>query len=114
MFQNVKCCKHAITNSGNGNGNNNNELTKDDDYYLAIGSESPRFVYYRHVRTEIAVYALTLSKGKSILFIDSGQVLDEHDRNMSSISAGSKYRCVCCFLPPLRKLLSFSMTHSVN
>ena len=31
------------------NTNNNNHI-KDDDYYLAIGSEPPRFAYYRYLR----------------------------------------------------------------
>jgi hypothetical protein len=35
--------------SNNGNGNNDD---KDDDYYLDIGSEPPRFLYYRHVRAQ--------------------------------------------------------------
>jgi len=43
---------NAVSGSGGGNGNNNNGITKDDDYYLAIGSEPPRFAYYRHVRIE--------------------------------------------------------------
>jgi hypothetical protein len=50
---------HNSSNNGNGingssnyyNTNNNNHI-KDDDYYLAIGSEPPRFAYYRHVRAE--------------------------------------------------------------
>jgi hypothetical protein len=42
---------NAVSASGdNGNGNDSNVLT--DDYYLAIGSEPPRFMYYRHVRAE--------------------------------------------------------------
>lgn len=36
-----------------GSSNDNNEITsRDDDYYLAIGLEPPRFAYYRQVRIE--------------------------------------------------------------
>ncbi len=39
-------------NAVSGSSNDNNEITRDDDYYLAIGSEPPRFAYYRQVRIE--------------------------------------------------------------
>jgi hypothetical protein len=39
-------------NAVSGNDTNHNEITSDDDYYLAIGSEPPRFAYYRHVRAQ--------------------------------------------------------------
>jgi hypothetical protein len=43
--------------SGNDNNDNNNDNSyglykHDDDYYLDIGLEPPRFVYYRHIRAE--------------------------------------------------------------
>jgi hypothetical protein len=49
-----------ISNNGNGNCNgcssNNDDEYKidkyDDQYYLDIGSEPPRFAYYRHIRVE--------------------------------------------------------------
>lgn len=31
---------------------NNNQLVKDDEYYLNTESDPPRFLYYRHVRTQ--------------------------------------------------------------
>jgi hypothetical protein len=39
-------------NAVSNNDNNHNEIIKDDDYYLAIGSEPPRFLYYQHVRAQ--------------------------------------------------------------
>ena len=30
----------------------NNQIIKDDEYYLNIGSDPPRFLYYRHVRAQ--------------------------------------------------------------
>ena len=39
-------------NAVSGSSDDNNEITTDDDYYLAIGSEPPRFAYYRQVRIE--------------------------------------------------------------
>ena len=39
-------------NAVSGSSNDNNEITRDDDYYLAIGSEPPRFAYYRQVRID--------------------------------------------------------------
>jgi hypothetical protein len=39
--------------SANGNNDDSHGLSKhDDEYYLDIGSEPPRFAYYRHVRVE--------------------------------------------------------------
>ena len=45
---------NAVSGSGNGNDNdnNNNKITKDDDHYLSLGSEPPRFLYYQHVRAQ--------------------------------------------------------------
>ena len=52
------------TFSGSGSSNNNDEFDvfneddgyslykHDDDYYLDIGSEPPRFAYYKHIRAE--------------------------------------------------------------
>jgi hypothetical protein len=39
-------------NGGNGNSKSSNgiDISDDDGYYLAIGSEPPRFAYYRHYR----------------------------------------------------------------
>jgi hypothetical protein len=50
-------CKKLPTASGNGNNNNEDDDSyglyhHDDDYYLDIGSEPPRFAYYRHIRIE--------------------------------------------------------------
>ena len=39
-------------NAVSGSSNDNNEITKNDDYYLDIGSEPPRFAYYRHYRVK--------------------------------------------------------------
>lgn len=39
-------------NAVSGSSNDNNEITKDDDYYVAIGLEPPWFAYYRHVRAQ--------------------------------------------------------------
>ena len=39
-------------NAVSGSSNDNNEITRDDDYYLAIGSEPPGFAYYRSVRAQ--------------------------------------------------------------
>jgi hypothetical protein len=39
-------------NAVSGSSNDNNEITRDDDYYLEIGSEPPRFALYRRKRIE--------------------------------------------------------------
>jgi hypothetical protein len=38
--------------AGNFNNNNNNNEIHDDEYYLDIGEEPPRFAYYKRVRWE--------------------------------------------------------------
>ena len=53
----IKDLSKKLDSFSNGNGNYDEEdsygLTKhDDEYYLDIGSEPPRFAYYRHVRAE--------------------------------------------------------------
>jgi hypothetical protein len=40
-------------NNGNNNNNNNNEIIKDEEYYLDIGEEPPRFAYYSHMLNRI-------------------------------------------------------------
>ena len=43
--------KKLDNSNNNGNGiNSSSNNVKDDNYYLAIGSEPPRFAYYRHCR----------------------------------------------------------------
>lgn len=37
---------------GNNDGNSSRLQIKDDEYYLSIGSEPPRFLYYGHVRAK--------------------------------------------------------------
>jgi hypothetical protein len=43
-----------LATNGNASGNNADKYdgSDDDEYYLARGSEPPRFAYYRHVRVE--------------------------------------------------------------
>jgi hypothetical protein len=39
-------------NNGNGNGHNNGHNKRDDDYYLNLGRDPPRFYLYRQARAE--------------------------------------------------------------
>ena len=54
----VKDLSKRLDSFSSGNGNNNEDddsyglYKHDDDYYLDIGAEPPRFAYYRHIRTE--------------------------------------------------------------
>ncbi len=48
----AKDLSEKIDNFSNIDDITNRILTKDDDYYIAIGSPPPRFLYYRHKRWE--------------------------------------------------------------